>query len=458
MGDVLREGQILNDTYRLVQLVGEGGMGVVYEATHARLAGRYAIKVLTQRLAESPEGFAQLNREARITSLLQHPNIVQVIDHNTTPDGTEYLVMEYLAGESLSQRLGREGRLPLATVVDIIDQIAAGLSAAHGRGVVHRDLKPDNVFLVPVEGRQTELIKILDFGVSKRSGSLTVSGMVCGTPQYMAPEQVEGRVLDIDASTDQFALAVIAHEMLTGRNPFQADSVEGIFLRVSSDEPMSVGLGEGVDAVLDRALAKSGAQRFGSVTEFSEAFAAAALARRRAHPVEATVPPADSRSDPLERRERRRRSRRKWSVTLGAAAMVIAAFLVAERPPNRLLAAGRAWSATVSAKLRADDRERPLAFPSRLQSAPVPEPEAPKTQPSAEPQVVVFTASEPSPPQPDDRGLHAALKRQPARTRPPSSPKPSRPRSSLPVDEDATMPPTEISGLDATETQGSSSR
>ena len=114
-------------------------MGVVYEATHARLAGRYAIKVLTRRLAESPEGFAQLNREARITSLLQHPNIVQVIDHNTTPDGTEYLVMEYLAGESLSKRLASEGRLRLDTVADIIDQIAAGLSAAHGRGVVHRD-------------------------------------------------------------------------------------------------------------------------------------------------------------------------------------------------------------------------------------------------------------------------------------------------------------------------------
>jgi len=132
---LLGEGAILNDTYRLVQLVAEGGMGVVYEATHARLAGRYAIKVLTQRLAESDEGLAQLNREARITSLLQHPNIVQVIDHNTTPDGTEYLVMEYLPGESLSQRLAREGCLPLESVVDIIDQIAAGLSAAHGRGV-----------------------------------------------------------------------------------------------------------------------------------------------------------------------------------------------------------------------------------------------------------------------------------------------------------------------------------
>lgn len=455
---MLREGQILNDTYRLVQLVGEGGMGVVYEATHARLAGRYAIKVLTQRLAESPEGFAQLNREARITSLLQHPNIVQVIDHNTTPDGTEYLVMEYLAGESLSQRLAREGRLSLETVVAIVDQIAAGLSAAHGRGVVHRDLKPDNVFLVPVEGRQTELVKILDFGVSKRTGSLKVSSMVCGTPQYMAPEQVEGRVLDIDASTDQFALAVMAHEMLTGRNPFQADSVDEIFSRVSAETPPSVGLGEGVDAALGRALAKSGAQRFDSVTEFSEAFAAAALASGRAlAKSDASAPPAEGRSDDLDRRERKRRSRRKWSVTLGAAATVIAAFFVAERPPNRLLAAGRAWSATVSARFRADDRERAQAWPSPPQSAPVPQAEAPKTEPIAAPQVVVFTPTDPPPPQPDDRGLHAALARRPARPRSmassspktSSAPKTSRPRSALPADEDATMPLTELSGPDA---------
>src|SRR4029077_11386291 len=103
-------GQILDDTYRLLRVVGSGGMGVVYEATHARLAGRYAIKVLTQRLAESPEGVAQFDREARNTSLLQHPNVVQVIDHNTAPDGTEYLVREYLAGATLHEGLSRAGR------------------------------------------------------------------------------------------------------------------------------------------------------------------------------------------------------------------------------------------------------------------------------------------------------------------------------------------------------------
>src|SRR4026209_869858 len=155
---MLSEGQILDDTYRLLRVVAQGGMGVVYEATHARLAGRYAIKVLTPQLAESPDGLTQFDREARITSLLQHPNVVQVIEPTPATDGTEYLVMEYVAGESLSQRLAREGRLSLDTVVDIIAQIAAGLSAAHAHRIVHRDLKPDNNVLVPVEGRLTELV------------------------------------------------------------------------------------------------------------------------------------------------------------------------------------------------------------------------------------------------------------------------------------------------------------
>jgi serine/threonine-protein kinase len=372
-----------------------------------------------------------------------------VIDHNTTPDGTEYLVMEYLAGESLSQRLERVGRLPLETVVDVIDQMAAGLSAAHGRGVVHRDLKPDNVFLVPVEGRQAELVKILDFGISKRTGSLKLSAMMCGTPQYMAPEQVEGRVLDIDASTDQFALAVMAHEMLTGCNPFQAETVEAIFLRVSSHVPPSVGFGAAVDAVLSRALAKSGAQRFASVAEFSEAFRDAARAWSRDQPVTAPEPPVDDRVAPgTGRNERKRRSRRRWSMALGAAAMMTAAFLVAERRPNRLLAAGSAWSAAVSAKVRADHGERVQAVPSPPPSS-VPPADAPTAEPIAPPKVILLTASEPPPPRLDDRSSRVARTRQAARSRSTSAPKTARPRPLLPIDEDATMPPTELSGLDA---------
>jgi serine/threonine protein kinase len=402
----MEAGQILDDTYQLLRRVGEGAMGVVYEATHARLAGRYAIKLLTQQLAE-PEGLPRFDREARITSLLQHPNVVQVIDHNTAADGTQYLVMEYLAGESLSQRLARQGRLPLDAVVDIVDQIAAGLSAAHAHGIVHRDLKPDNVFLVPVEGRQTELIKILDFGISKRQGSLEMSGLVCGTPQYMAPEQVEGRVLDIDAATDQFALAVIAHELLTGRNPFRGDSVAATFVRISSKVPTLVGFGRDVDAVLARALAKSGRERFRSVTDFSEALRAATRAWR-------------------QDLERKRRSRRRVSrMVVGAAATAIAI--------------------VVAAKFHSERGKAEQASPRRAESRPVPPAESRVMQPAVAPQGTVLTVSEPPPPRTDDNESTVARARQPARSRPRSHATTSRPRSVLSVDEDATMPPSVIS-------------
>jgi len=253
-------------------------MGEVYEATHARLAGRYAIKVLLRDLTQNPDAVARFDREARVTSLLQHPNVVQVIDHNTSSDGTEYLVMEYLDGESLAQRVARVGRLPVTEVVSIVEQLAAGLAAAHAHGIVHRDLKPDNIFLVPVEGREDPLVKILDFGISKiRGGAHTQNQQICGTPQYMAPEQVEARTTEIGGGTDQFALSVIAYELVTGRNPFMAENLAMIFERVLRGVAPPTGLGRAVDAVLARGMAKSHLSRYPSVTDFAEALRAALL-------------------------------------------------------------------------------------------------------------------------------------------------------------------------------------
>jgi serine/threonine-protein kinase len=264
---VISEGQTLDGTYHLRRLVSEGGMGAVYEATHARLAGRYAIKVLLRSLADNVDAQALFDREARITSLLQHPNVVQVIDHNTTDDGTAYLVMEYLSGESLAGRLARVGALPVPEVVDIVDQIAAGLAAAHAHGIVHRDLKPDNVFLVPIEGRDSDLVKILDFGISKANwGMEPMDKGIFGTPEYMAPEQLEGRAADVDNASDQFALAVIAYELLTACNPGMASRVLA-----------PTGLPGQLDSVLARALARSNDDRFPTVMDFAAAFRAAAL-------------------------------------------------------------------------------------------------------------------------------------------------------------------------------------
>jgi eukaryotic-like serine/threonine-protein kinase len=278
------------------------------------------------------ESIALFAREARITSLLQHPNIVQVVDHNTTADGTEYLVMEYLAGESLAQRLARQAPLPLDAVVAIVEQLAAGLSAAHAAQVVHRDLKPDNVFLVPIEGRTVESVKILDFGISKVKGPSwgrqAPEGSIMGTPLYMSPEQVEGRVDDADAATDQFALAVMAYEMLTGRNPFQAATARDVFALVLYSDPPPLGVGPDVELVVRRGLAKSNRERFDSITDFADALSAAAAGRLRETQWAATLAYAASEVASHDSEGRSGRRRRRAAVGAGVVASIAVAFLV----------------------------------------------------------------------------------------------------------------------------------
>jgi eukaryotic-like serine/threonine-protein kinase len=191
MGDVNGLiGQVLHDTYRIDRLLGEGGMGAVYAASHLRLARRFAIKMLFPAVAEHPEAMARFKREAEVTSALGHPNIVEVIDFYHMPDGTPYLVMELLEGEDLGARLLRTGRLPLDEAASILRQATSGLQAAHQLGIIHRDLKPQNIFLC----RRREggsLVKVVDFGISKVLGSrssMTKTHALLGTPNYMAPE------------------------------------------------------------------------------------------------------------------------------------------------------------------------------------------------------------------------------------------------------------------------------
>ena len=422
------EGKLFDDTYRLTKLVGQGAMGTVYEATHARLAGRYAIKVLQQRLSTNPAMLALFDREARVTSLLQHPNIVQVIDHNTTADGTEYLVMEFLAGESLAERLLRNGPLPLDTVVGIVEQIAAGLAAAHAHGIVHRDLKPDNIFLVPVEGRVGESVKILDFGISKvrdpKWGPKEPEGMLMGTPEYMAPEQVEGRVADADAATDQFALAVITYEMLTGRNPFQSATVADVFSRVSQADPAAMGVGRDVELVVRRGLAKSNRQRFACVTDFSAALRAAATGRVREGQRSATIAYAAGEIANFDNKGRSRR--RKWGLALAAAAVVsltisFTAGRAANNGPSRVRAL---FSAPVA-------KELPRRGESRGE-------ETAASHETARPVIVPLAAPEAIRPSP------VALDTRPSQPRRKISSAPSRRpvAARFSVDEDATMPPS----------------
>ena len=218
-------GTVLEGAYRITRLIGEGGMGAVYEAMQLRLNKRVAIKLMARDLASNREALARFRREAEITSHLGHPHLVSVVDFGQAESGEPYLVMEYLEGDDLDHRLRRVGRMPIEAVVHVVRQVASALNAAHDQGVVHRDLKPGNVFLVQIPG-EPDFVKILDFGISKMKAArtqLTSASAVMGTPNYMAPEQATGMLEEIDHRTDQWALACIAWEMLLGRGPFVAD-------------------------------------------------------------------------------------------------------------------------------------------------------------------------------------------------------------------------------------------
>ena len=258
-------------------------MGEVYEARHSRLAGRYAVKVLHPEIRQHAEVLRRFQREAQVTSALRHPGIVQVIDFNIAVNGAPYLVMEYLDGRDLGQVIASEGPLSVGRVVDMATQIASALSAAHRTDVVHRDLKPQNVFLLAAEGDEPERIKILDFGISKirsMSAKLTGVAMVVGTPQYMAPEQAEGKD-EVDAAVDQFALAAIVYELLSGRPAFSGGTLASVVYQIVHIDPAPLSrlrpdLPEEVSAVVARGLSKKKGDRFPSATEFARTLRQAA--------------------------------------------------------------------------------------------------------------------------------------------------------------------------------------
>jgi len=274
--DVLDAGAVVGETYRIGSLLGRGGMGAVWAAEHLRLPGkRVAVKVLLDPAAAGEEMFQRFRREAEIASRLGHPNIVEVLDFNLLPSGQPYIVLEYLQGETLARRL-RSGRLPLEEALAIARQIGSALQAAHRAGVVHRDLKPDNVFLcVPEEDVPTR-IKVLDFGISKIRGSGTLAtsdSILMGTPQYMSPEQAVGRNSELDARTDLFALGAIVYEMLAGEPAFAGGSLAQVVYRVVHVEPAPLrslvpDLPDAVVLSVERALSKSADDRQKDVATF----------------------------------------------------------------------------------------------------------------------------------------------------------------------------------------------
>ncbi|MCS6914008.1 MAG: serine/threonine-protein kinase [Myxococcales bacterium] len=277
-------GQTVNDTYIVLRLLGSGTMGTVLEVRHVRLPRRFAMKVLHSELAEGPEGFARFRREAEIASSLGHPNIVDVVDWNRLPDGTPYLVMEYLVGEDLGQRMARTGPLALPAVLELARQVGSALSAAHKQGVVHRDLKPQNIFLCREDRGEevVEVAKVVDFGISKilgADGNYTGAMRVMGTPLYMAPEQAMGLAAQVDGRADQFALAAILYHALSGRRPFDGNNVVEIAMKVMTADPVPLRqlvpeLPEAVEGAILQALSKDRDRRFATIGDFVRALGA----------------------------------------------------------------------------------------------------------------------------------------------------------------------------------------
>jgi len=273
-------GARLDGKYEIKRLLGEGGMGAVYEGENALIHRKVAIKVLHSGVAALEEAVMRFEREAQAAGRIGSEHIVEVLDLGRLESGDRYMVMEFLEGESLSSRIQARGKLAATEICRIGLQLLEGLGAAHDAGIIHRDLKPDNVWLSSrVKGRP-DFIKILDFGISKFSAlgnefRMTRTGSVMGTPYYMAPEQARG-AKNLDARLDVYAAGVILYEAATGRVPFDGDTFNELLFKIVTEETPPVRtlapeLDAGLASIIDKARQKDPAQRFQSAREFQSA-------------------------------------------------------------------------------------------------------------------------------------------------------------------------------------------
>ena len=276
---MIEPGQIIDGKYRIVRELGAGGMGAVYEGENVRIGRRVAIKVLHAEAAHAPDLRRRFEREARVAAKIGSPNICDVLDLGDLPSGHAYLVMEYLEGEGLDSLLTRVERLPAKEIAPIVVQLLDGLSAMHGANIVHRDLKPANVFLTDSGGR--ELVKILDFGISKFQAQTedlqkTETGALLGTPLYMSPEQSRG--LELDGRSDIYSVGVILYRALSGGHCFDADNLPQLLFKTALEAPIPLeprvdGVDRSFVPIVEKALEKDPAKRYASAREFRDAIA-----------------------------------------------------------------------------------------------------------------------------------------------------------------------------------------
>ena len=417
-----RPGDVLQGKYRIERVLGSGGWGVVYEARHLVMTERrFAIKWLVP-----PEGdetaTRRFAREARIASRIRHPHVVDVYDIYLEDSGC-FFVMELLEGESLGALLRREGRLAPDLVCSIFLDCLAGLEAAHAGGVIHRDIKPDNIFLCWTSEPKLYHPKLLDFGISRIDGATgatqsteTRSGTVMGTPAYMAPEQVRGS--DVDFRTDVYALGVTLHEALSGQRAFQARTYPDLVLKIVTGNSMPLrapGLPDALKKIVARAMHCDPDQRFPTVLDF-------ATALRRVEPLTASSAVS-----------RRRRTKAVYVVAAIGGAAAVGTLLYATSPSPAAPAASTQLTpdpaSPTPAKVPRDADEEPTAasHPAEQDPAPAASAQSNLSTPAGVPSRPKKRLTPRASPPPQPGAPAAARPTDPERTQPPNSADPVQP-------------------------------
>ena len=273
MTDAFEQGQVIAGRYRVLRRLGVGGMADVYLAEDGTLGRRVAVKVLLKRYAGDEQFVERFRREAQAAARINHPNIVNIYDWGPV-DGTYYIVMEYVEGETLKDHIRREGRYSPGEAVRIALELLAAVQVAHGAHIVHRDIKSQNILIDPAG-----TVKVTDFGIAKADDSqMTEAGSILGTAQYLAPEQAKGE--PVDERTDLYSVGVVFYEMLTGALPFRGDSAVTVALKHVNEQPaepaeLVPGLPYSLNQIVLKALAKDPDQRYRTAAEFSADLVAA---------------------------------------------------------------------------------------------------------------------------------------------------------------------------------------
>jgi eukaryotic-like serine/threonine-protein kinase len=283
----IQPGDVLAGKYRIEKVLGEGGMGQVFEATHIDLDQRVAVKALIPRMVTQEEAVARFTREAKGLAKLNSEHVARVFDVGKVPDGPPYMVMELLEGKDVGELVDARGALPIEEATELALHACAGLAEVHASGIIHRDLKPSNCFVV-TRGDGTPCLKLLDFGISKfRGTAVTRTAAIMGSPGYMSPEQMAS-TKDVDERADIWALGATYYEMLTGRPAFVAENAPMLCIKIASESPdpprgVRADIPEALEAVLLKCLAKATEGRYRSVAEVARAIAPFAPERARGY-------------------------------------------------------------------------------------------------------------------------------------------------------------------------------